>query len=248
LTVGRLSGLPLPFALESTSLCAVQWTNKVVGWLIAGVMLMYRTTIRVRYENDRRQEFRSNGRGAALAFLHAHQIACLFGFGYSKAMGLVSRSRDGDLMIPSMTVFGVTAARGSSGKHGRDKGGATAFIQMSKYVKSGEIAYVAVDGPLGPRGKVHGGVARLATKHKTVILPVVIIPTRCWVVEKNWDRLQIPKPFSKVTVFFGDPIEVEGRTSDELCAATETELRELEERHDPAEAEACRTSLRNRAH
>ena len=245
---GRRSWLRLPFAPETTILGAVQWTNKLAGWSIAGIMLLWRMTIRVRRENDRRQEFRSSGRGAAVAFLHAHQIAALFAFPHSKAMALISRSRDGDLMVPAMKLFGVKPARGSTGKNKRDKGGAAAFIQMSKYVRSGELAYVAVDGPLGPRNKVHGGVAKLATKHKTVIIPLVIIPTRCWVVEKNWDRLQIPKPFSKVTAYFGDPIEVEGRTSDELCAATEQGLFDLEERYDPAEAEACRTSLHERAH
>lgn len=221
--------------------------HQITGWITAAIIYVWGWTIRVRFVNDPRPALRAAGKGGTLAFLHAHQFPALMGMKNQNSMALVSRSRDGDLIAAAMRIQGIHAARGSSGKHGRNKGGAVAFLEMSKFVKSGRDAYIAVDGPLGPRNRVHPGIGRLAIKHETPVIPVVFLASRRWITTKSWDRTQIPKPFSRITIHYGDPIESAGRTTEELAALTEAALHELEARLDPAEHEACKSGLRERA-
>lgn len=71
-----------------------------------------------------------------------------------------------------------------------------------------------VDGPRGPRYLAKSGPVMLAKKTQNPILPFVIECSSHWTV-KSWDRLQIPRPFSRAKVIYGEPIFVPDRGDDE---------------------------------
>ncbi|MEM6688902.1 MAG: DUF374 domain-containing protein [Planctomycetota bacterium] len=176
---------------------------------------------------------RREGRGYVYAMLHAHQIAgCMYGD--RGAVAMVSRSDDGAILVPTLEIFGKTAIRGSSGT-GR-KGGAAALVEMIRAAKSGRAAVIAADGPKGPRGKIQPGAALCAQKAKVPIVPVIIVPNRRWIMSKTWDRMQIPKPFTCIHFYFGDPIEVDAQADlKDIIGSLEATLHKIEHQYDPKE-------------
>ena len=69
-------------------------------------------------------------------------------------------------------------------------------------LERGQSIIIPVDGPRGPRYHPHLGAAGLADlSGRPVIAATLNAPSR-WEV-KSWDRLQIPKPFSRVTLVIG---------------------------------------------
>jgi lysophospholipid acyltransferase (LPLAT)-like uncharacterized protein len=64
----------------------------------------------------------------------------------------------------------------------------------------------ALDGPLGPRHKVRRGALRMASSHGFVLLPVSLAARRHLVLRGRWDRMQIPAPFTRIHMAFGDPL------------------------------------------
>jgi lysophospholipid acyltransferase (LPLAT)-like uncharacterized protein len=161
---------------------------------------------------------------------------------------MVSRSADGDLLVPSLRVRRVRAVRGSSRSGPRDKGGRAALTTLIASTRAGVPALLAVDGPRGPRNVVHRGVVHLAMAASAVILPVVVLPSRRWVLRGTWDRMQVPCPFSHIRLIFGTPLvpqpgEDDAALRDRLARA----LRRLEVEHDPVEANASIIPAQNAA-
>jgi lysophospholipid acyltransferase (LPLAT)-like uncharacterized protein len=199
------------------------------GWLAAAYVLLLRLTCRVVFVDDPRPALRAAGRRYAYAFLHAHQVATVVAA--ERGTGaLVSRSADGELLVPSLRVRGVVPFRGSTRDGARDKGGREALAALEAHVREGRPAYFAVDGPRGPRGVVHRGVAELALATGAAILPAVAVASRRRVLG-TWDGLQVPWPFSRLTLAFGPPLEPDP-DSKVTCAAVASRLAELEMRHE----------------
>lgn len=128
---------------------------------------------------------------------------------------LISRSRDGEYVSIFIRFFGLAVVRGSS-----SKGGTTALLELIRAVQNGSSVVLTVDGPRGPRYTVHPGAAAIATHCHVPLLPVAVNAPRKWQL-RSWDQLQIPAPFSKVTLAFGqpftpDPDATPQDTSDEL--------------------------------
>jgi lysophospholipid acyltransferase (LPLAT)-like uncharacterized protein len=219
----------------------------VVGWLAAMLVLFLRLTVRVRYHGDPRADLRAQGRRYAYAVMHCHQIGTVIGAEHGTG-AMVSRSADGDLLIPSLRVTGVVPVRGSSRKGGQDKGGSQALDVLVAHVRGGAPAYLAVDGPRGPRSQVSRGIARLAKDTGAAVLPVAAVPTRRWILRGTWDRMQIPKPWSRLDVHFAAPLSCgEAEDVDTFRGRVELALRGLEEAHDPLEAEEGRRTTVARA-
>lgn len=66
----------------------------------------------------------------------------------------------------------------------------------------------AADGPLGPKHQVKGGIVWLAAKMNAAIIPISVASKHKIVLSKRWDALEIPLPFSQVTLMFGAPMTV----------------------------------------
>jgi lysophospholipid acyltransferase (LPLAT)-like uncharacterized protein len=207
--------------------------NRVLGWLIALTMFAVRLTCRRCVHNDRRQEVLDSGKSYIYGQLHAHQIAAGM-FGEAGTVAMVSRSADGDIVAPMLKIFRKQLVRGSSGR--ASKGGATALQQMIRKVRDGHRGVIAVDGPKGPRGSVQKGIGFAAKKSAMPVMPVILVPSRRIILGRTWDRLQIPLPFSRVDVYFGDPITV-GQDDDLAVFAEKLAdvLHDLEAEHDPSE-------------
>ncbi len=121
---------------------------------------------------------------------------------------LTSASTDGEVIASMAEFFGIGAVRGSSSRRG-----ATALIEMKRWLRKGEDIAITPDGPRGPRREIQPGLLILAQKTGAPILPYRFIYHRAWRL-RSWDRFQIPWPYSRVELCLGPYLEV-AQTGDE---------------------------------
>jgi lysophospholipid acyltransferase (LPLAT)-like uncharacterized protein len=208
-------------------------------WFIALGMLLLRAMCRVRLHDDPRLALRTARVPYVYSVLHAQQLAAATcGDGGTAAM--VSQSRDGALIVLGLKCVGIKPIRGSSRRRGRDNGGITALHNLIEHVRSGSPAYLAVDGPTGPRNRVHKGIAVLSQQTGATVLNVAVVPARRWIFELSWDRFQIPIPFCRIDTYFAAPIRPQlGESVEDYRRRIEASLNGLEALRDPAEAVRC---------
>jgi lysophospholipid acyltransferase (LPLAT)-like uncharacterized protein len=200
-------------------------------------MLLLRATCRVRLHNDPRAKLRAAGVPYIYSVLHAQQLAAAT-CGDRGTAAMVSQSRDGEYVARGLSAVGIKPIRGSSKRQGQDKGGLSALENLIEHVRGGSPAYLAVDGPRGPRNRVHKGIAVLSQKTGAAVLNVAVVPSRRWIFARSWDRFQIPWPFCRIDTYFGTPIEPrQGESVEEYRRRIEESLNALEVLRDPAEAE-----------
>ena len=134
---------------------------------------------------------------------------------------LVSASKDGALLARILEDFGVQPVRGSSSRRGPQ-----ALLELTTWAERGYDLAITPDGPRGPCYSVQEGVMSLAQVTSFPIVPVSC-ELRPKIRLKSWDRFQIPVPFGKCVIRFGEPIRVAREASDE---ERESLRRELERR------------------
>lgn len=113
---------------------------------------------------------------------------------------LISASRDGEYIATIARQFGLQVVRGSS-----SRGALGALLGLRQKLDAGDSVLLTVDGPRGPRYCVHPGAAALSLHCGAPLVPMSINARHCWHAA-SWDRLQIPWPFTRVTVRFGRPL------------------------------------------
>jgi len=101
-----------------------------------------------------------------------------------------------------MDFFGITSVPGSS-----TRGGVRALLMLAKVLKNGSHVAMTPDGPKGPLHEVKGGIIKLAQRTGAKIYPVAIIAENKWEF-KSWDKMFVPKPFSRATFSMGNPLSI----------------------------------------
>lgn len=119
-----------------------------------------------------------------------------------QAVVLTSASHDGAMLARAMRVFGLGSIRGSSSRRG-----VAALIGLRRTLESGVDVCITPDGPRGPRYEVQPGVVKVAEFSGAKVVPVHARYGSAWRLG-TWDRLVLPKPFSKVWVTFGETLAV----------------------------------------
>lgn len=115
---------------------------------------------------------------------------------------MISQSNDGELIAGIAEKLGWCPARGSS-----TRGGKTAMSHMIKHLIKYRFGAHVLDGPTGPIGKVKPGIVKMAQEADAVVVPVFMESENAWFFN-SWDRFMLPKPFSKVTIRFGDGVRL----------------------------------------
>ncbi len=182
-------------------------------------------TVRFRVEGWEHLEAASLGGGQPIyAFWHDRVFLATYYFRRRRIVVMTSRSFDGEYIARFIQRFGYGAARGSS-----SRGAVGALVEMTRLVRAGAPGGFTVDGPRGPRHVAKMGPLVLAKRTGRPVLPFTVNAERFWQAP-SWDKLQIPKPFTRATVRLAPPIEVPADADDALLEAKLAELqRALEE-------------------
>lgn len=107
---------------------------------------------------------------------------------------VVSLSEDGALLSGTLADLGFSLIRGSSSKESAQVRDAIAGT-----LERGGVVAMTPDGPRGPHHSFKYGSLRLASETSSPLIFAVIRYEAAWRL-KSWDRFEIPRPFSRVTV------------------------------------------------
>ena len=167
------------------------------------------------------------------AFWHGRQLmlAPLFSQrGDFPVSMLISSHADGQLIAKAVEWFGISTIYGSSSRNGSQ-----ALLQMVDALKLGSSVAITPDGPRGPERKAKAGIVKLASVSGCKIIPVSFNSSSYWQF-KSWDKMRLPKPFSKGVCLCGEPIvipkDIEGEVFDHWVNTVEQALTAITEKTD----------------
>jgi lysophospholipid acyltransferase (LPLAT)-like uncharacterized protein len=118
---------------------------------------------------------------------------------YSRSVIIISQSYDGELIARVARCFGYDAVRGSSSRGARE-----ALLELKRVIESGRTAVFTADGPRGPIYQTKIGPIKLAQMTGAPINALYMEPEYAWVI-RSWDKLLVPKPFSRIVVSWVRP-------------------------------------------
>jgi lysophospholipid acyltransferase (LPLAT)-like uncharacterized protein len=177
------------------------------------------STLRFRVEGGEYWEEASRGGALPIyTFWHDRIFPGAYFFRSRRIVIMTSRSFDGEYIARFIQRFGYGAVRGSS-----TRGAVGALVEMSRLVRRGCPAGFSIDGPRGPRHVAKMGALLLAKKTGQPVLPFGVNAEAFWRLP-SWDRLQVPKPFTRVTVRFAPPIHVPPDADDSALELKREEL------------------------
>ena len=212
--------------------------RRLIAWIGALGLVALNLTCRLRSQRDPRPALRAAGTLYVHAILHAHQLAALLNHGERQCGAMISRSTDGELVVPLCKLTRIRPFRGSTRKAGTNKGGRAALREMVDFMRTTRNPCTfTVDGPRGPRNHVQLGVAVTAKETGALVIALCIVPRRRWILSRTWDRLQIPKPFTTFELMFAPPIDPSAFADvEELRSEIEMALNRIERDLDPSES------------
>lgn len=172
---------------------------------------VYSMTLRIKIENENQwQELRKQGTTVLLCAWHQQFFSAISHFKTYSDFNpglMISQSKDGDLISGVANRSGWHTPRGSSSRGGRKAMGA-----MIDHLKTHGFGAHILDGPTGPIGRVKAGVIKMALEADAVVVPLYTSAENAWFFN-SWDRFMLPKPFSQVSITFGQEIRLESGDS-----------------------------------
>jgi hypothetical protein len=180
---------------------------------VLGRMLRFET---VGWENF--EQIERDGKLPIYSFWHERILAGTYFFRNRGIVVMTSQSEDGEYIARFIQKFGYGAVRGSA-----SRGGVGALVEMIRLMRSGLPTAFTVDGPRGPRREAKMGPVLLAKKTGDPIMPFAVEARHRWSL-RSWDRLQIPRPLSRVRVIIAPAIYVSADADDEVLNTKRDEL------------------------
>jgi lysophospholipid acyltransferase (LPLAT)-like uncharacterized protein len=183
------------FRLQINIACLLVW--------LLGHSLRYRIVGREQLELYHGKE------GFVINAWHGQQ---LIGFYFFRGCGyyiLSSLSRDGEISSSIMRKLGWKIIRGSS-----TRGGVHGLVQLMRALREGAGTVITPDAQ-GPIYHIEPGSIYLAQKTGAALIPLAFVYDRKWISEKSWDKFVVPKPFARCVVYFGTPLKVTAKLTEE---------------------------------
>ncbi|MDP3542390.1 MAG: lysophospholipid acyltransferase family protein [Elusimicrobiota bacterium] len=178
--------------------------RKVVPYLFYAYVTVVGWTTRQRVlRADIPEKVHAAGERFIYAFWHQRQVFFTWSHRNVSAAVLVSKSNDGEMIARTMELSGIDAVRGSS-----SRGGAAAARVMVEILRSGRDVGITPDGPRGPAREVKEGAVRVAQLAGMPIVPIANALSHRLEIAKAWDRFQVPLPFGRAVVIYGEPVRV----------------------------------------
>jgi len=113
--------------------------------------------------------------------------------------------------VSACRLLGLRIVRGATGMDGR---GALGTLRQA--LEQGDSVVLAVDGPAGPGFQVKRGCADLARAVRVPVIPVSYSTRHGSENAHRWDRMLHPRPFDRIVVEYGEPIDVSAESMPEL--------------------------------
>jgi lysophospholipid acyltransferase (LPLAT)-like uncharacterized protein len=177
---------------------------KLCGILIAWAVRLWLATVRYRHCPVGRDHtpYAPDLPGRFIyAFWHEDMLVIAHQYAKPDVHVLISRHADGQIIAEAVKRLGLKVVTGSS-----TRGGLDALLQMKELARRSHLVFTP-DGPRGPRQKVQIGIVYTAARTGLPIVPIGLAYSNAWRA-RSWDRLALPKPFSRAVGVTLPPIHV----------------------------------------
>lgn len=206
-----------------------------LAWLMAAYLRFALATIRWRQENRAVAEavwdapaIDGARGGVIVCFWHSRITLSPACWPLNRAQApraLISLSPDGQFIAGAVQRLGFPAIRGSSQKDGdptNNKGGASAFRDVLKWIKGGGGVAITPDGPRGPVESMKDGAPMLG---RISGAPVLFVGLACTpaIRLKSWDAAMLPIPFGRGAIVWDGGAPVNRGADGEALALEWTE-------------------------
>jgi lysophospholipid acyltransferase (LPLAT)-like uncharacterized protein len=178
------------------------WFPLAIAAGAAALRLLGRTWTLRRLDTADFDRRLAGGERCIFALWHARMLPLIYAYRGLGVVALVSRSRDGELITGVMERVGFVVARGSS-----SKGGQEGFNELVRFAEQGRSLTMTPDGPRGPRELLKPGLVLLASRTGLPVIPVASASRQAWVL-RSWDGFRVPRPFARVWIGYGHPVNV----------------------------------------
>ena len=171
----------------------------MLSWVLRLQRLTWRVHIEGREHLDR---LYADEKRFLLCFWHGKYVPIVPLLEGYKACIISNQSKRGNVIVEICRNFGYQSAQIP------DQPRHDSLRLIGAVLSANRVGGIAVDGPLGPRGRVKSGVIRMASTLKFDLLPVSLDSRWKIVLNKRWDRMMLPLPFTKIYLVFGEPIKM----------------------------------------
>ena len=195
-----------------------------IVWLIIGTLVKTYKFKAYGLENKEKAKAHHPKRAFIFSVWHGQVLSGMAYHAWTEPfLILASRSKDGDYAAYVAQKMNFIPVRGSSRKKNKDKGGKEAMVQYVEGLKAGNSAGITVDGPKGPNEDCKIGIVLIAQQSGAAILPTIGLPKSYWQFN-SWDKFKIPKPFTTITILYGEPVTVPFESTPEELEAKRVEV------------------------
>lgn len=217
---GKEADMVRTFSLRECVLLAL------ITWVATILIRLIGPTLRYTFiaEPGSLSNERGDGPTCIWTFWHRCVIAATHCCRDNEIAVMTSRSFDGEYIARIISHFGFIPVRGSS-----SRGAVGALIGMRRQLEQGHSVAFTIDGPRGPRYVAKPGPVLLAKKTGVPIGCFYIHVERAWVLN-SWDRMMVPKPFSRAVFYTSSPIPVPPDATDEQMKTFHQQMQDTLER------------------
>lgn len=138
---------------------------------------------------------------SVVAFWHGEMLPIWKAFssisGIAK-QGVVSLSKDGEMLANLLKYWGFELIRGSSSRNSKET------LQDAVDKAKTSIIFITPDGPRGPEKKFKNGAAVIAFRASVPIYLVRANVSHKKIFLKSWDKFILPYPFSKIDIHISE--------------------------------------------
>ena len=172
-------------------------------WLTSTYLGILLKTIRWTSHDHGGRTLMDNGEAVILVNWHSRLLAipAMVGHRYPTAY-IISPSRDGRLISGTVAPLGVETIWGS-----RSQKAISGYRDMRRRLSAGLHVGITPDGPRGPARKAAPGAVTLAKASGASLVPVAWSTSRLKRMP-SWDRLAVPRFFTKGIQLWGKPMTI----------------------------------------
>jgi lysophospholipid acyltransferase (LPLAT)-like uncharacterized protein len=201
----------------------LRWAEPIAAVLGPWLVRVLAATWRVRVHGaEHLQGLRQAHRPFVFVLWHSRILPLLYQHRHEDMVLLISRHRDGEYLATLGERWGYRSVRGST-----KRGGEVGLLGIVRALQGGAVVAITPDGPRGPAEQVQPGAVAAAQHAGVPLLPIGARPSSAWWLG-SWDRMCIPKPFARLDIVYGAPIEV-GPGKDGMRGAMDAVGRALHE-------------------
>lgn len=180
---------------------------RAVGWLGSRVarLLIHSLKLRIHYQGSTISPHELPADYAERLIYcvwHENVILPVVKFGRNDFAVLISKHADAQILGSLIESTGMSLVQGST-----TRGGIEAVRKLIADDYARQHLAITPDGPRGPRRVVQPGIVYIASRAGMKIACVGIGFHRPWRA-KSWDKMVIPRPFSRTRIVCGDLLSI----------------------------------------